>query len=388
MTRERPLHSEARTVSIPAAPFHTGLWYDKFADLWDIERLYDPEVRRDKEEKERGVFDKIGWVNATAVGPGWAGDLLGEAVERQRRVASALGGQVLLLTSTARFVTGLGRSHPVENGFAWHPTLGTPYLPGSGLKGVLKSWLDWSREGEAFERREEILGTPGVVGRVACLDLLPTGPPRLVAEIMTPHYADYYQDGKTPGDWMSPVPIPFLAVEAGQRWQCAVVPRRHEDDGSGPLVGLATAALREALSWLGAGAKTAVGYGRFEVDEAGTRRLEAEREEARRAAAERARLERETAGLSPLAVEFHQQRRDNAWHTEKDAFVQTAMYGGWLERLEGNPDSATLRMMRELVDRHFPGLLSDPDRTKGKKNEPVFKDRQREFARRFNALGG
>ncbi|MBA2558131.1 MAG: type III-B CRISPR module RAMP protein Cmr6 [Chloroflexi bacterium] len=374
-----PLYAGSREAPEPRERPHAGLWYDKFASKWKGLEGLSPE------------FGKAEWTAAFARATGngvWDLDLLGEAVERQRRLAAALGGQVLLLTSTARFVTGLGRSHPVENGFAWHPTLGTPYLPGSGLKGVLKSWLEWSREGEAYDRRDEILGAPETVGSVAFLDLLPVGPPHLVADIMTPHYADYYQDGKTPGDWMSPVPIPFLAVEAGQSWQCVVLAGRRDGGQGESLAKLAAAALAEALAWLGAGAKTAVGYGRFEVDEAGTQRLEAERDEARLAAEERARLKRETAGLSPLAVEFHHQRRDNAWDTVKDAFVQTAMYGGWMERLEGNPDPAALRMMRELVDRHFPGLLSDPDRMEGKKNKPVFKDRQREFARRFNALGG
>ena len=44
-----------------------------------------------------------------------------------------------VFTTDGRFVTGTGRSHSVENGFAWHPTLGTPYLSGSSVKGMIRA---------------------------------------------------------------------------------------------------------------------------------------------------------------------------------------------------------------------------------------------------------
>lgn len=63
-----------------------------------------------------------------------------------------------------------------------------------------------------------------------------------------------------PGDWLSPNPIPFLVVNAGVHFLLALIPRR-------PLPGTLDQAetwLTEALVWAGAGAKGAVGYGRFE----------------------------------------------------------------------------------------------------------------------------
>jgi CRISPR-associated protein Cmr6 len=36
----------------------------------------------------------------------------------------------------------LGNPHPVEKGFLWHPTLGTPSLPGSGVKGLVRAWVE------------------------------------------------------------------------------------------------------------------------------------------------------------------------------------------------------------------------------------------------------
>ncbi|MDD3652268.1 RAMP superfamily CRISPR-associated protein, partial [Immundisolibacter sp.] len=40
--------------------------------------------------------------------------------------------------ATAPFTTGLGNEHPLENGFAFLNPYGLPYLPGSGVKGVLR----------------------------------------------------------------------------------------------------------------------------------------------------------------------------------------------------------------------------------------------------------
>ena len=39
-----------------------------------------------------------------------------------------------------RFVTGLGRNTPFEVGFTFHRLYGFPLIPGSGLKGLARSW--------------------------------------------------------------------------------------------------------------------------------------------------------------------------------------------------------------------------------------------------------
>ena len=53
---------------------------------------------------------------------------------------SMSGGDGLELTamSVAPFTTGLGNEHPLENGFAFLNPYGLPYLPGSGVKGVVR----------------------------------------------------------------------------------------------------------------------------------------------------------------------------------------------------------------------------------------------------------
>ena len=58
---------------------------------------------------------------------------------------------------------------------------------------------------------------------------------------------DYYGNGDVPGDWLSPVPIPFLAVAAGTTFQFAIAPRT--TDGKDHLQSVAEW-LKNALQWL------------------------------------------------------------------------------------------------------------------------------------------
>src|SRR6202008_2494727 len=63
-----------------------------------------------------------------------------------------------------------------------------------------------------------------------------------------------------PGDWRSPTPIPFLTAAPGMEFQFAVFPRaKHDSDAMAAV----SHWLEEALTEMGAGGKTAVGYGRM-----------------------------------------------------------------------------------------------------------------------------
>lgn len=124
---------------------HLGLWYDKFCDRWTME------------EDDEGLWvleegKKQSWMETVTVEPkdenGQMQKEVGnpsriqEAVQRMQRLVEARSGCFIPMKTESRFVTGLGRSHPVENGFAWHPTLGTPYLPGSSVKGMVRAWAN------------------------------------------------------------------------------------------------------------------------------------------------------------------------------------------------------------------------------------------------------
>ena len=66
----------------------------------------------------------------------------GPPVNRQEALATPHQDGGALMTFEAQaiapFTTGLGNEHPLENGFAFLSPYGVPYLPGSGVKGVLR----------------------------------------------------------------------------------------------------------------------------------------------------------------------------------------------------------------------------------------------------------
>ncbi|MEO5347534.1 MAG: type III-B CRISPR module RAMP protein Cmr6 [Magnetococcus sp. YQC-9] len=249
---------------------HAGLWFDKFCNRWkpDFKQLVSDDAKRDWMRTVTNVLtrdDKPG--DPISIGDG---TLLQEHEARRRSLVGARRGQVLNFTFETRFATGLGRSHPAENGCAWHPVLGVPYLSGSGVKGLVRAWArEWagaSTEDLARIFGPEPLATQLSVGSVIFLDALPNNPVRLVVEVMTPHYGPWYQQSPAavPADWHSPIPIPFLAVEVGTSFSFALMPRsereRDCDDCQQTVEWL-----KEALPWMGAGAKSSSGMGRGEL---------------------------------------------------------------------------------------------------------------------------
>ncbi len=248
----------------PANNGNAGLWYDKYCNTWPIvngEVVWELKAYK---EGNREINPKFDWIESVT---GKVGDdkLLGELAQRRERMSKRLWQcEPLLFKTEWRFVTGLGQAHPVENGFAWHHALGVPYLPGPSVKGMTRALAEqW--ENVDPEDADRIFGPHGAgeVGSVIFLDALPTSEVRLETDIMTPHYGRWYSDGETPGDWHDPVPIPFLTVAAGQSFQFLVTPRRPQSESDMKDAEAARAWLKEALEWIGAGAKTAVGYGRM-----------------------------------------------------------------------------------------------------------------------------
>ncbi len=273
---------------------HAGLWFDKFC--WS-------------------ETDKLKWIQ-TVAGKVGDRDRLREHAQRQARMVKRLGGRIFVFESESRFATGLGRSHPVENGFAWHPTLGTPWLPGSSVKGMLLAWA--RSEGASDEARDRLFGKQDQSGAVCFLDAVPDKPVVLEADVMTPHYGGWTPEDP-PGDWRSPVPIPFLVTASGTRFLFGFTPRRPLADSDLDCV---SAWLCAALEWAGGGAKTAVGYGRFRHNEGATGRMEKELDQA---------AEEEEAGKTSE--------------------------GRWRLELKGKSEAEVLEMVRVHLEK---GMLTDP----------------------------
>ena len=272
---------------------HAGLWYDKFCSEW-----------RDEGSTWTLKDRKGAWIETLTTGAVGRTAQIQESALRLAAMVDAGGGRWGIFTTDSRFVTGLGRSHPVENGFAWHATLGTPYLPGSSVKGLVRAWAKLDADPPPdCEILARLLGGPGRAGSICILDAVPTTPVQLEADVMTPHYAGWTEK-EPPGDWRSPVPIPFLVTAPETPFLFGLVPRRtvSADD-----LAAVSGWLRSALAWAGAGAKTAVGYGRFRQDAGKTDDLRQGLLDRDRARAEHLRAAREAeerasrlAALSPV----------------------------------------------------------------------------------------
>jgi CRISPR-associated protein Cmr6 len=223
---------------------------------------------------------------------------------RQRGLAEPFRESGALLTldavAVAPFTTGLGNEHPLENGFAFLSPYGLPYLPGSGIKGVVRQaawelasgeWGDaanWDsgevhllkvgRDEIRLSSADVLFGLETERGESehvrGCLSFWEVFPQidgdQLMVDVMTPHQGHYYQRCGTPHDSGSPTPITFLTVPPKSRFTFHVLcdlghlrrlaPSFADDER---WKGMVKAAFMHAFEWLGFGAKTSVGYGAF-----------------------------------------------------------------------------------------------------------------------------
>lgn len=368
-------------VEIKPDNANAGLWYDKFFNHWSEDFASVPDS------------GKAAWIRKSATHPCGEKMQLADMAQRREAWAEALGAHLFYFKTDGRFMTGLGREHPVENGFAWHHTLGVPYLPGSSIKGLLRAWV---RElGVDRDNITRLFGPQGQkqasVGSVIIGDALPPEPVQLAAEVMTPHYDRYYQGEQAqapPADWHDPTPIPFLAVETNQKFVFALVARRSKNAQDIADCKNLVSWLDDALAWLGAGAKTSVGYGRFVRDQQMHEEVAERRRTTREQREREAKFAERTANLSPLAQELEHAITEGGWEQDKNAFMQPPAIEIWLDKLEATPDQDAVKRLRELVAHHAPGLLENPEKMGGKKGDkPEFKERQRRIAGRLNVFG-
>lgn len=310
---------------------HAGLWFDKFCDRWRI----DVEQSTWTLSGDDRNNPKLAWIDTLTSGTVGEGKQIREAELRLAALVERCGGRWLVFTTTSRFVTGLGRSHPVENGFEWHPTLGTPYLPGSSIKGLVRAWAERDADPKPDCKTVDcLLGSRGKAGIMCFLDAVPVEPVRLEADVMTPHYAGWDTD-EPPGDWRSPTPIPFLVTAAKTSFLFGFVPRCPV---SAADLNTVSDWLRSALAWAGGGAKTAVGYGRFNPANGRTEALRKRLRNRDRAREQRIRADwaavehtKRLAALSPVEREIEEllANRPDRNAPETTVIIQEVRSGRW-----------------------------------------------------------
>jgi len=198
-------------------------------------------------------------------------------VERRKRALELFGAAAILRTSETRLIIGLGLAHPTETGLLLDRLTSCPYLPGSTVKGLLRAAARMVAAGDLegdqgyWCRHLDTVFGPAIgpdttPARGGCIffDAFPDTWPELEADVLTPHFQDYYasEHPKPPGDWSDPVPVTFLTLAPRQHFTFFFKPLV-DPGGTGDLLSQLEVLLDLGLTWLGIGAKTSAGYGYF-----------------------------------------------------------------------------------------------------------------------------
>ena len=399
---QRPLY-QGHDSGIPHDQGHAGLlffrYFDGYSKDWKVE------VTKTKNPK-------LDFIRRFAARPKGDSNQLSVVLGRRKALVEALQGDQKTLHLSGSFVTGLGLEHPVENGFLWHPTLATPYIPGSTLKGLLRNWMEtwvgvekgtldtWFGAGSERQEKSTTLGNDdrqgGNAGSIIFFDAVPVQPVALATDVMTPHMGKWYEQGhqikdtrrdheKIPADWHDPVPVPFLVVrDASFHFMIAARTPAHRQAVTEIMEHLET-----ALATVGIGAKTAVGYGRFSATSGSTAAPTGQEadltatpkpdpEAMARVDARNEEAERYPKAIEPWIRMAHEP-------DGRDRLLQKA--DEWLSILENMEPlhRPSLEFFEEWLNKNVDGLIESPDKKKGGKSKKR-KPRQIAIARRLIAL--
>jgi CRISPR-associated protein Cmr6 len=391
-----------------------GMRFGMYLKLWGVNRrshallweTHDLDYKisgQQQQEREYPIENKVGALSDAKGLNKRDKDAMQSFVARQSCLAATLPADSLLhldALAVATFTTGLGNEHPLENGFAFLNPYGLPYLPGSGVKGVLRQAArelasgEWGEKHGWSEDRDFILkagktrislsildalfglesgggDTEHVRGALGFWDVIPQIAPEdpkkpdrvsLMVEIMTPHQSHYYQqktDNKTggsatPHDSGQPTPISFLTVPPDSGFGFFVTcdlahlrrlaPELTETDPASSKPRwqmLMTHAFEHAFQWLGFGGKTAVGYGAMES--AAMREIrskdEVVRQEQEKALTKQAKTEKQQAEAIPwpgARLKFN--RANKSLSAEKDGKTAIALAPKGEELLNSLPN--------------------------------------------------
>ena len=346
---------------------NAGLRFNKFFMHWGK----DWRIEEGDKDKEGGKMRWIKTISEHLVGNR---SLLSEAVERLINLVDNRGGEFRCYRTIWRFATGLGLNHPIENGMTWHHTLGVPYLPGSSFKGLVRAWVEqWL--GLSDDEINRIFGSQETgsnnekigVGSIIFFDALPVAPVRLAADVMTPHYQKYYSGSEAQGDWQDPNPIPFLTVDEQQVFLFALAPRKIGVPENQSDIEKVWQWVDQALQNVGAGAKTAVGYGRFE-------RCEQEENKLRTALMQRKeKQEAEKASTIPpqLSGPIADEMLKDQYDADPDKFLNI-LKTKWINKMQSDDTSPEDQkkialLLKNWYQVHREGQWEKPN----KKNAPI-----------------
>lgn len=219
------------------------------------------------EEVIGNTAQKSGWLRRLNVNNRNDAALAQAAYDRWYRMITVIEGvQHFRAATDWRMVIGLGGETVLETDITLHHLYGTPFIPGSALKGLTRAYAsgeiypstDIDKDHEVVKR---IFGTQKEAGTVIFFDAMPVdGQVTFALDIMNPHYPDYYSGSKPPTNDQSPIPVTFLTV-TDTAFVFALAPRNPKNDKHKADAEQAREWLQAALDKYGIGGKTSVGYG-------------------------------------------------------------------------------------------------------------------------------
>jgi len=181
------------------------------------------------------------------------------------------------MKTSTKALLGIGNASVHEFGVSLSYPMGVPFITGTSIKGLLSSYLArhggklWQRSQSDSQKSEwqvELFGgdlkqqeqVKSYIGSVIFNDawLVPDGTRWFTPDIITPHYKSYYSGSHMPDGMDNPIPIKIAALRPGITFTVAI-------QGPDKAIKLLLPVLEQALMEEGLGAKTAIGYGRFEM---------------------------------------------------------------------------------------------------------------------------
>ncbi len=254
------------TIDRDTCASNGGLVWNRYLRLWLWRDGTPPTMKKDAERRDALVAFASTYSDRARLTESNAAMLLKAIHARQGHILarwrSGGHGETLECALAARFATGLGAPHPSENGFTFDRSIGVPYLPGSSVKGLARAAARLCSDPSI----ETLFGPDRIdrdgdakTGDLIFLDAYPAALPPLEVDIINCHHPDYYaEESPYPSETEDPNPVYFLTVSSGTKWIFRLLSRSGEHAAQGANL------LRFGLKELGAGAKTAVGYGSFE----------------------------------------------------------------------------------------------------------------------------
>lgn len=124
-----PMYMDKHLAGQDIAPGHRfGLYFPVWKENWQ------------KADGSKPDDSKTGALKKATTLPDNSKKLAENLRQRQQSIALQTSELVYFpAKSTSPFMTGMGNEHPLENGFAFLNPYGLPYLPGSSVKGVLRT---------------------------------------------------------------------------------------------------------------------------------------------------------------------------------------------------------------------------------------------------------